>query len=263
MDDKHNVKTKTVIAQKELFEENKSKFAKYQDLIIGKRGLGNLVKYELVLLISTWVPGALGLFLRSKLYPLILGRVGGNVSFGTNVTIRHPHKIFIGSNVVFDDNCLLDAKGTDNSGITIGSGVFVGRNTILSCKNGDIVLDDNVNMGFNCEIVSANKVTVGKNVLFGAYTYLICADHSFEMTDVPILEQGRVARQIHVEDDVWFGAGVKVLDGITIKNNSIIGTGSVVTADIPAYSIAVGVPARVLRNRMETAGGKKQDDESR
>jgi acetyltransferase-like isoleucine patch superfamily enzyme len=52
--------------------------------------------------------------------------------------LRHPHKI-IGDNVVIDDLCCLDAKGTDNRGITIGNGVFVGRNTILSCKNGDIV----------------------------------------------------------------------------------------------------------------------------
>ena len=80
-------------------------------------------------------------FLRGKLYPLILGRVGRNVVFGANVTLRHPHKIAIGDNVVIDDQCCLDAKGTDNRGIVIGNGVFVGRNTILSCKNGDIVLE--------------------------------------------------------------------------------------------------------------------------
>ena len=54
--------------------------------------------------------------------------------------LRHPHKIHIGSNVVIDDNCLLDAKGETNRGIRIGDGVFIGRNTILSCKNGDIEL---------------------------------------------------------------------------------------------------------------------------
>ena len=64
------------------------------------------------------MPGALGLFLRSKLYPLMLGRVGRNVVFGVNVTLRHPHKIAIGDNVVIDDSCCLDAKGTDNTGIT-------------------------------------------------------------------------------------------------------------------------------------------------
>jgi acetyltransferase-like isoleucine patch superfamily enzyme len=249
LDNQREIKTETIEIQKELFEKGKSKLEKYQDLIVGRRGLWNLLKYELVLLLASWLPGALGLVLRSKLYPLLLGKVGENVTFGTSVLLRHPHKIFIGDNVVIDDNVLLDAKGTDNHGIVISNGVFLGRNTILSCKNGDIFLDDNVNIGFNCEIVSANDVKVGKNVLIGAYTYLICADHNFELSDIPILEQSRSARRINLEDNVWLGAGVKVLDGITIRRDSIIGTGSVVTKDIPEYSIAVGTPAKVIKNR--------------
>ena len=95
------------------------------------------------------------------LYPVLLGRSGRNVVFGQNVVLRHPHKIQIGDDVVIDDNCLLDAKGDANRGIRIGSGVFIGRNTILSCKNGDIEIADGANIGFNCEIFSASRVTVG------------------------------------------------------------------------------------------------------
>lgn len=251
MNNKRSVKTETIEIQKELFEANKSKIAKYQDLIIGEKGLWSLIKYELIMLFSSWVPGALGLLLRSKLYPLLLSRVGRNVSFGTNVVLRHAHKVFIGDNVVIDDNCLLDAKGTDNRGIVIGNGVFIGRNTILSCKNGDIFLDDNVNIGFNCEIVSANEVKVGKKVLVAAYTYLICGDHDFDRVDIPISEQGRSARGIYVDDNVWLGAGVKILDGVTIKRDSIIGTGSVVTTDFPEFSVAVGIPAKLIKKRGE------------
>jgi len=100
------------------------------------------------------LPG-LGLVLRSKLYPMILGSVGRNVVFGVNVTLRHPHKIHIGDNVVVDDNCLLDAKGSTNRGITIGSGVFIGRNTILSCKDGDIEVADGANLGFTLDAYRA------------------------------------------------------------------------------------------------------------
>ena len=63
---------------------------------------------------------------------------------------------------MIDDNCLLDAKGDTNRGITIGSRVFVGRNTILSCKNGDIIIEDKANLGFNCEIFSASRVRVAR-----------------------------------------------------------------------------------------------------
>src|SRR5687768_12494680 len=164
---------KITVIQQELFNENRSKADKYRELFIGRPGLGALLAYEAAVLLASWVPGALGLVLRSKLYPLILGSVGRNVVFGVNVTLRHPHKIHIGDNVVIDDLCCLDAKGLDNKGITIGNGVFIGRNTILSCKNGDILIEDRANIGFNCEIFSASRVRVGKDILIAAYTYLV------------------------------------------------------------------------------------------
>jgi acetyltransferase-like isoleucine patch superfamily enzyme len=237
------------VIQKELFDERKSKVDKYRDLVIGRPGLGALVAFELVTLVSTWVPGALGLFLRSKLYPAVLGRVGRNVVFGVNVTVRHPHKIAIADNVVIDDNCCLDAKGTDNAGITIGQGVFVGRNTILSCKNGDIVIDDQANIGFNCEIFSASRVRVGKSVLMAAYTYLVGGDHLYDRVDIPVLEQGRTARGIDVGDNVWLGTHVVVTDGSRVGRDAIIGAGAVVVGEIPEFAIATGIPAKVVRDR--------------
>jgi acetyltransferase-like isoleucine patch superfamily enzyme len=237
------------VIQRELFDESKSKVDKYRDLVIGRAGLGPLLGYELAMMYSSWVPGALGLFLRSKLYPMILGSVGRNVVFGVGVTLRHPHKIHIGDNVVIDDQCCLDAKGTDNKGITIGTGVFVGRNTILSCKNGDIIIDDHANLGFNCEIFSASRVRVGKNILMAAYTYLVGGDHLYDRVDIPVLQQGRTARGIDVDDNVWLGAHVVVTDGSKIGRDAIIGAGAVVVGDIPEYAIATGIPAKVIRDR--------------
>jgi acetyltransferase-like isoleucine patch superfamily enzyme len=237
------------VIQQELFDERKSRVEKYRDLVIGRPGLWTLILYELVMLASSWVPGALGLFLRSRLYPLVLGRVGRNVVFGVNVTIRHPHKIAIADNVVVDDNCCLDAKGTDNRGISIGSGVFVGRNTILSCKNGDIVVDDHANLGFNCEIFSASRVRVGRSVLMAAYTYLVGGDHLFDRVDIPVLEQGRTARGIDVDDNVWLGAHVVVTDGSRVGRDAIVGAGAIVVGEIPEFAIAAGIPAKVLRDR--------------
>ena len=241
------------VIQRELFDERRSKMDKYRDLVIGRPGLGPLVLFELVMLVSSWVPGALGLFLRSKLYPIVLGGVGRNVVFGANVTIRHPHKITIADNVVVDDNCCLDAKGTDNKGITIGEGVFVGRNTILSCKNGEIVIDDHANLGFNCEVFSASRVRVGKSVLIAAYTYLVGGDHLYDRIDMPVLEQGRTARGIDVDDNVWLGTHVVITDGSHVGRDAIIGAGAVVVGEIPEFAIATGIPARVVRDRRSNA----------
>ena len=188
----------TVEIQKELFSAKTSKLQKYGDLIVGRRGLRALAAYEAVTLLSANVPGALGLWLRAKLYPTLLGRCGRNVTFGQDVILRHPDKIVIGDNVVIDDHVVLDAKGQSNDGIRIGEGVFVGRNTILSCKNGDIVLEDGVNIGFNCEVFSASRVVIGADTLVAAYSYLIGGDHELGSADVSVLEQGRVSRGIIV-----------------------------------------------------------------
>src|SRR6185436_2818368 len=122
-----------------------------------------------------------------------------------------PHKIRIGNDVVIDDNCLIDAKGESNRGITIGDGVFVGRNTILSCKNGDIELASGVNIGFNCEVFSASRVSIGANVLMAAYTYVIGGDHDFSDPSKTVLEQGRRSRGVTIGEGAWMGAGAKIL----------------------------------------------------
>jgi acetyltransferase-like isoleucine patch superfamily enzyme len=238
-------------AQDELFGGGTSAREKYQSLIVGRPGLGALVLHELVTLAAQPLPGALGLALRKALYPLLLGACGHNVVFGQNVVLRHPHKIHIGDNVVIDDNCLLDAKGAANAGIRIGSGVFVGRNTILSCKNGDILLGDGANVGFNCEIFSASRVEVGAQTLIAAYSYVIGGDHRLDDPDRPVLEQGRSSSGVRIGSGVWLGAGVKVLDGVEIGDSAVIGAGAVVRDAVPSGGVAVGIPARVVRMRGE------------
>jgi acetyltransferase-like isoleucine patch superfamily enzyme len=236
-------------AQEQLFAPGTSARQKYASLVVGRRGLGPLLKYELVVTLAQAWPGALGLALRRTLYPLLLGSCGPNVVFGQNVVLRHPHKIHVGGNAVIDDNCLLDAKGETNRGIRIGSGVFIGRNTILSCKNGDIELADGANLGFNCEVFSASRVRIGSNVLMAAYSYVIGGDHDFTDPSVPVLAQNRRSAGIDVGAGVWIGAGAKILDGVTIGDHAIVGAGAVVREAIPARAIAVGIPARVVSTR--------------
>jgi acetyltransferase-like isoleucine patch superfamily enzyme len=236
-------------AQEQLFAPGKSSRAKYAELVVGRTGFGALLKYELIVMFAQSWPGALGLALRKTLYPLLLGSCGRNVVFGQHVVLRHPHKIHVGSNVVIDDNCLVDAKGESNRGIRIGDGVFVGRNTILSCKNGDLELGDGANVGFNCELFSASRVVIGRNVLIAAYSYIIGGDHDFSDPAKSVLEQARTSSGVTIADGVWVGAGAKILDGVTIGQGAVIGAGAVVRDAVPAAAIAVGMPARVVGSR--------------
>ena len=236
-------------AQDQLFDGGKSSRAKYAELVVGRPGLGALLKHELIVMVAQPQPGAFGLLMRRLLYPYLLGSCGRNVVFGQNVVLRHPHKIHIGSNVVIDDNCLIDAKGESNRGIRIGDGVFVGRNSILSCKNGDIELGDGTNVGFNCEVFSASTVTIGAGVLMAAYTYVIGGDHDFSDPSKSVLAQGRTSAGVRIGEGVWTGAGAKILDGVAIGEHAIIGAGAVVREDVEPWAIAVGIPARVVSSR--------------
>ncbi len=220
----------------------------YQDLVVGSRSLGRLVLYELVVLTSSWVPGALGLLLRKLLYPLLLGSVGRGVVFGQGVVVRHPHKVRLGDGVTIDDLVVLDAKGTGNRGIDVGRGVFLGRGTILSCKDGDIALGDHSNLGFHCEVFSGSTVTVGAHALFAAQVYLVGGGHEFEGRDA-VIDQPRTSRGIVLGENVWLGAGAKVLDGVRIGSHAVVGANAVVNADLPDGAVAAGVPARILRFR--------------
>jgi acetyltransferase-like isoleucine patch superfamily enzyme len=236
-------------AQDDLFARGRSSIQKYSALVVGRAGLPALLGYELVITVSQGFPGALGLALRKILYPLLLGSCGRNVIFGQGVVLRHPHKIRIGSDVVIDDHCLLDAKGESNRGITIGNGVFIGRNTILSCKNGDIELGDAANIGFNCEVFSASRVTLGASVLMAAYSYVIGGDHDFSDPSKSVLDQSRTSTGVTIGTGAWMGAGAKILDGVAIGEHAIVGAGAVVRESVPAHAIAVGVPARVVSTR--------------
>ena len=237
--------------QDELFSSRSAR-DKYASLVVGRTGLGALLQYEFVVALAQARAGALGLVLRKQLYPWLLGGCGRNVVFGQNVVLRHPHKIHIGSNVVIDDNCLLDAKGESNQGIRIGDGVFVGRNSILSCKDGNIELKDGANIGFNCEVFSASSVTIGAGVLMAAYAYVIGGDHDFSDPARSVLDQSRTSSGVIIGDGAWLGAGAKVLDGVTIGSHAVIGAGAVVREAVPDRAVAVGVPARVVSSRTTT-----------
>ena len=234
---------------REIFDTSRSKRQKYQQLFIGREGWAAFVRYEAITMLARGIPGALGLWLRSRLYPLLLGSCGRNVFFGVDVTLRHPHKIRIGNDVVIDDGCVLDAKGMTNDGIEIGNGVFIGRQTIVNTKDGNIVLEDGVNISSFCMVFSASHVRCGSNTLIAAYSYLVGGDHDVDRTDVAIIDQARPSHGITVGSNCWLGAGVTVLDGVTIGRDVVVGANSVVTKDLVDFSIAAGSPAARIRAR--------------
>ena len=233
-----------------IFELRKSSLRKYQEVVIGDSNLFSLLKYELIITTLSGIPGALGIILRKHFYKYLFKKKGANVIFGKNIDIACADKIKIGKNCLIGDNCLLDAKG-EGGGICIGDNVQISRNTLLRSKGGFIQIGNNTSVSSFCHISSvATRVKIGKNVLIASYCYIIGGGgYGFDRLDVPIKDQGKFGKGIVIEDNVWLGAGVYVIDGNNIGTGSIIGAGSVVTKNIPKYSVATGVPAKVIKKR--------------
>jgi acetyltransferase-like isoleucine patch superfamily enzyme len=213
--------------QAQITDQSLSSLQRYQRIVLGSDSFRLLLRYELITLLLGSLPGAAGLWLRRKTYPRLLRSAGSGVVFGRNTVLRYPDRIAIGANVVLDDGCVLDARGDSGKGIAIGNEVMLARHVILGCKNGDISLGDNVGVGAYSVIhaVGRSGVTVGDNVAIGAYTYLVGGSHyHMERSDIPVSQQGLDLRGgIRIRDNVWLGARVTVLDGVTIGRDAVVG----------------------------------------
>ena len=234
-----------------LKDPNLSAFKKYMWLTVGRASILALLKFELLTGLLGSLPGAAGLVLRQKLYRSLFGRCGRGVVIGRNVTIRHPHRIVLGDNVVIDDHAVLDAKGDADVAIEIGSGSIIGRNTVLSCKGGTVHVGQGTNLSVNCTLISETRLSIGDKVLIAGHCYIIAGgNHGIDRTDVAPVDQPCVQKGgVSIENHCWLGAQVTVLDGVTIKNDTVVAAGAVVTKPTPAFAIVGGVPARVLRDR--------------
>jgi len=235
--------------QRDLFVNRKSSFRMYQEMMIGNHDYLDLLKYELITSIFSQLPGAFGLYLRKHLYRYLFCRVGRNVLFGKNIALRQPCKIRIGNNTIIDDYCQLIVDGENSKGIELGDNIILNQNVRLSGTF--LKVGNNTKLNYNCTIGFSDGVEIGENVLIGAYSFIIGeGTHRFDRTDIPIIEQGKESKGgIIIEDNVWIGAGVNILNGVRIGRDSIIGTGSVVTKSIPEFSIAFGNPAKVVKKR--------------
>ena len=127
---------------KSVFDSQGGLLRKYKSLMVGDQGWWALIKFELITTLFGWVPGGLGLTLRAIFYPFLFKETGKKVLFGRDMNIRSPHRIVIGDRVIFDDDVMLDGKGSTSEGIRIGSDIYIGQGSILQTKNGELILGD-------------------------------------------------------------------------------------------------------------------------
>ena len=131
---------------------------------------------------------------------------------------------------------------------SIGKNVFIEPDFI--CEMGsNITLGDNVFINFGCIIFDMGEVTIGDNVMFGPRVGIYTTDHALDPGER--VRNIVVSKPVHIGDRVWIAADVKIVKGVTIGDDSVIGAGSVVTRDVPPGMVAAGNPCRVIRRIAE------------
>lgn len=207
------------------------------------------LKEVLVTTLVGWIPTiALGIFLRRLVYRTVLARMGNSVSIQDGAEFIGFSNIEVGDNVWISRNARLNGRG-QNSRIRIESGVSLERGVIIeSGENCCIDIGKNTFINVYAYISGPGRLKIGNNCRIGPHSGIYAGTHQFaDLTG----DQEDTYKGIVIEDGCWLGHGVTVLDGVTIGQGSMIGAGAVVTKDIPPYSVAVGVPARVIKQRKE------------
>jgi acetyltransferase-like isoleucine patch superfamily enzyme len=156
-------------------------------------------------------------------------------------------KIHIGKNVYIDFNAVirLHGKGT----IIIDDNTSINHGVCLMTYGGNIKIGKNCDINPYTIIYGHGNTTIGNNVLIAGHCMIIPNNHNISDINLPISKQGNTSKGILIEDDVWIAHGCSILDGVNIGTGSVIGAGSVVNKSIPPYSIAVGIPAKIIKSR--------------
>ncbi len=194
---------------------------------------------------------ALGPNLRKLIYRSLFSRMGKSIYIQNGVELLGAYNVEIGDGVHLFKGVRVDALGHQDNKITLKEGVAVERNVdIGALDNTHIYIDKGTFIGVGACIAGPGNVKIGKRCLIAAHSGIFANNHNYADPLKYIADQGVTCKGITIEDDCWLGHAVTVIDGITIGKGSVIGAGSVVTKDIPPYSIAVGTPARVIKSRL-------------
>ncbi len=237
-------------------------------------------KESILTALVEWIPRAPGIVLRNWVYRSLFAKIGNSVRIQSGVEFVQPRYIEIGNNVTINRGVYLSSAATNKTQVgnnsvcledrvNLGLGVQIntfGNNSqiylrkqvildrgvdIRALDEGYIEIGESTYVGPYTCLAGPGPIKIGKSCLIGSHSGIYGNNHNFADPQHKIVEQGITCKGIAIEDDCWLGTSVKVLDGVTIAQGSVIGAGAVVTKDIPPYSVAVGVPAKVISQRNE------------
>lgn len=210
----------------------------------------NLTSKGLIIEVLSKIP----CIIRGSIKKIGLKKSSGILFAGRHCKLRHKYLITIGKTLTLGDNVEINALS--KNGVKIGNNVTILKNSIIECTGVIRELGEGIEIGDHVGVLNhvLFKYEECKNrlyVIMGPGVSIFSENHNADNTDEYIMNQGATRKGITIEDGVWLGAKCTILDGVTIGKHAIVAAGSVVTKDVPAYSIVGGVPAKLIKNRKE------------
>jgi len=229
-------------------------FWDYVERSTGERGLPRFLWQGTVLTLLYRLPTIGACILRSFVYRTVLGGIGSSCLIEADVRLHVPKRIFLGNRVFVGQYSYLDGQ---TSFLRLGNDVHLARFCTLRAGERGITIHDGAGINTRAYIDGNGEVEIGRNALLSPGVQVISGNHVFDRTDIPIRDQGTAYGKVTIGEDCWLGTNAILLPGVTVGRGSVVGAGAVVTRDFPDFSIALGVPARVVGRRGAT--GEKVD----
>ena len=178
-----------------------------------------------------------------------IGRSGKDVYVSPFAELTYPARIRLDEGAVLEKHCRLCANGKD-ARIEIGKFTTIYPYALLKTNGGTIRIGEGCSVNDYCVLDGVGGITIGDDVHIATHVVIVASEHDYAKLGQADFSLDMAGKGVVIENSVWIGAGAVILDGVKIAAGSVIGAGAVVTKDIAPNSIAVGVPARVIRNRI-------------
>ena len=157
-----------------------------------------------------------------------------------------------------DYECIIEpgARIKFVNNLQLGKGIKIAAGALIQCgdkrrdpSRANIIIGDHSYIGPHCVLFGDGLIDIGEHCEFAPGVIITSRGHSFERRDIPMMQQPSIFAKVTVMDDVWIGCNASIMPGVTIGKGAIVGAGAVVTKDVPEYTMVLGVPARVVKER--------------